>query len=73
MDQRTILLIFMSHFDLNKNYQMIGYSMGGGASGPKIMSDYYLHAPFESYTTYDFMENAGPDSSTYQSFFHICD
>ncbi len=47
----------------------IGHSLGGCASGPSIMSDYDDSAPFESYTTYNFMENAGPDGSTYQSFF----
>ena len=47
----------------------LGYSIGGCASGPNIMSDHDPGAPFESYTTYNFMEGAGPDSSTYQSFF----
>ena len=49
----------------------LGYSMGGCTSGPKILSDYDPGAPFESYTTYNFMEGAGPDCSTYQSFFSI--
>jgi hypothetical protein len=39
------------------------------ASGANIQSDYDPGADFGSYTTYDFMEGAGPDSDNYQSFF----
>jgi uncharacterized protein DUF4136 len=46
-----------------------GYTMGGCASGPSILSDYDHSAPFDSYTTYNFMEGAGPDDDNYQSFF----
>ena len=47
----------------------MGYAMGGCASGPSILSDYDNTAPFDSYTTYNFMEGAGPDHDNYQSFF----
>jgi len=44
-------------------------SIAGCASGPSIMSDYDRSADFGSYTTYNFMEGAGPENSSYQSFF----
>ena len=47
----------------------VGYVMGGCASGPSIMSDYDHSAPFDTYSTYNFMEGAGPDNDNYQSFF----
>ena len=47
----------------------MGYVLGGCASGPNIMSDYDHDAPFGSYMTYNFMEGAGPENSSYQSFF----
>ena len=47
----------------------IGYAMGGCASGPNIISDYDRSAAFESYSTYNIMEGAGPDQGEYQSFF----
>jgi len=47
----------------------VGYAMGGCASGAKIMSDYDHSAPFDTYSTYNFMEGAGPDNDNYQSFF----
>ncbi len=47
----------------------VGYAMGGCSSGPSIMSDYDHSAPFDTYSTYNFMEGAGPDNNSYQSFF----
>jgi len=47
----------------------LGYAMGGCSSGPNIISDYDRSARFESYSTYNFMEGAGPDYGNYQSFF----
>ena len=47
----------------------VGYAMGGCASGPSIISDYDHSAPFDTYSTYNFMEGAGPDNDNYQSFF----
>ena len=47
-----------------------GYTLAGCASsGANIMSDYDHDAPFGSYKTYNFMEGAGPENSSYQSFF----
>jgi hypothetical protein len=45
------------------------YMLAGCASGPNIMSDHDRSANFGSYTTYNFMEGAGPDTGNYQSFF----
>ncbi|MDX1403588.1 MAG: DUF4136 domain-containing protein [Woeseiaceae bacterium] len=45
------------------------FLLGGCASGPKIVYDYDSSADFGQYRTYNFMENAGPDSNNYQSFF----
>jgi len=47
----------------------LGYAMGGCSSGPSILSDYDHSAPFDSYSTYNFMQGAGPDHGDYQSFF----
>jgi len=47
----------------------VGFAMGGCSSGPSIISDYDHSAPFETYSTYNFMEGAGPGSNNYQSFF----
>jgi len=48
----------------------MGYTLVGCASsGANIMSDYDHDAPFGSYKTYNFMEGAGPENSSYQSFF----
>ncbi len=47
----------------------MGYTLAGCASGPSIMSDYDHNAPFGSYNTYNFMEDAGPENTSYQSFF----
>ena len=44
-------------------------SLAGCASGPKILYDYDHSANFGSYRTYNFMEDAGPDTGDYQSFF----
>jgi len=44
-------------------------SLAGCASGAKIQSDYDHDADFGSYTTYNFMEGAGPEQDNYQSFF----
>ena len=43
--------------------------LGGCASGPDILYDYDRSADFSAYTTYNFFENAGPDTGDYQSFF----
>jgi hypothetical protein len=47
----------------------MGYVLGGCSSGPNIISDYDHDAPFDTYKTYNFMENAGPHNSSYQGFF----
>ena len=44
-------------------------SLAGCASGPKILYDYDRSANFGAYRTYNFMEDAGPDTGDYQSFF----
>ncbi len=44
-------------------------SLAGCASGPKILYDYDRSANFGAYQTYNFMEDAGPDTGDYQSFF----
>ena len=46
-----------------------GYALTGCSSGPNIMSDHDRSADFGSYHTYNFMEGAGPENSSYQSFF----
>jgi hypothetical protein len=43
--------------------------IGGCASGSKIMSDYDRSVDFGEYTTYNFMEGAGPGDTDYQGFF----
>lgn len=45
------------------------FSMAGCESGPKVRSDYDPGANFGSYTTYNFVKNAGPDYGNVQSFF----
>ncbi len=47
----------------------LGFTLGGCTSGPNILSDHDRSAPFESYSTYNFMEGAGLDENAYQSFF----
>ena len=47
----------------------VGYVLAGCSSGGNIISDYDHSAPFGTYKTYNFMEGAGPDTGTYQSFF----
>jgi hypothetical protein len=44
-------------------------ALGGCASGSNIRSDYDPDADFGGYTTYNFMEGAGPDGGNYQGFF----
>jgi len=44
-------------------------SLAGCTSGPKILYDYDRSANFGSYRTYNFIEDAGPDTGDYQSFF----
>ncbi len=44
-------------------------SLAGCASGPNILYDYDRSANFGAYQTYNFMEDAGPDTGDYQSFF----
>jgi len=44
-------------------------SLGGCASGGNILYDYDRSADFGAYRTYNFFENAGPDTGDYQSFF----
>ena len=44
-------------------------AMAGCSSGPNIMSDHDRSADFGSYTTYNFFADAGPENSSYQSFF----
>lgn len=46
-----------------------GYILAGCSSGPNILSDYDQNAPFGTYNTYNFMEDAGPQGSNYQGFF----
>jgi hypothetical protein len=48
---------------------LIALSFSGCASGPKVMTDYDKTAEFGSYTTYNFVEGAGPDYGEYQSLF----
>ena len=44
-------------------------ALAGCSSASKIRSDYDPGADFGSYTTYNFMENAGPHAGNYESFF----
>lgn len=48
---------------------LLVFSFAGCSSGPNILSDYDHDADFGSYTTYNFMEGAGPETASYQSFF----
>lgn len=41
----------------------------GCSSAGKLRSDYDPNVDFGSYRTYNFMENAGPNSNNYESFF----
>ena len=50
-------------------FLFLGYTLTGCSSGPNIMSDHDRNADFGSYHTYNFMEGAGPENSSYQSFF----
>ena len=45
------------------------YIASACSSGAKIIADHDKSAPFGSYKTWNFMENAGPDYEGYQSFF----
>lgn len=47
----------------------MGYVLAGCSSGPNIISDYDHSAPFDTYKTYNFMTDAGPQNSNYQGFF----
>ena len=44
-------------------------AIAGCASSPDIMYDYDRSADFSAYRTYNFFENAGPNTGDYQSFF----
>lgn len=49
---------------------IMGYALTGCASsGANIISDYDHSADFGSYKTYNFFADAGPENSSYQSFF----
>ena len=48
---------------------LIAYALAGYSSGPNIRSDYDHNVDFGSYKTYNFMDGAGPENSSYQSFF----
>ena len=48
---------------------LVAGALGGCSSGPNIRADYDRSADFGSYKTYNFMEGAGPENSSYQSFF----
>ncbi len=61
--QRRIRIIYLIIFPF------MGYTLAGCASGPNILSDYDHDADFGSYHTYNFVEGAGPENSSYQSFF----
>jgi len=45
------------------------FAIAGCASGPDIRSDYDSTANFGAYSTYNFVEGAGPDYGNYQSLF----
>jgi len=47
----------------------MAYALAGCSSGGNIIADHDRSAPFGTYKTYNFMENAGPDTGNYQSFF----
>ena len=48
---------------------LLAAAFTGCSSGAKIRSDYDHTANFGAYKTYNFMEGAGPESNSYQSFF----
>ena len=49
---------------------IMGYVLSAcSSSGANIIADHDKSAPFGSYKTWNFMENAGPDYEGYQSFF----
>ena len=50
-------------------FLLMAYALAGCSSGPNIMSDHDRTADFGSYTTYNFFSDAGPENSSYQSFF----
>jgi hypothetical protein len=50
-------------------FLMMGYVLAGCSSGGNIIADHDHSAPFGTYKTYNFMEGAGPETGTYQSFF----
>jgi hypothetical protein len=50
-------------------FLMMGYALAGCSSGGNIIADHDRSAPFGTYKTYNFMEDAGPDTGNYQSFF----
>ncbi|NCF25387.1 MAG: hypothetical protein GWP60_12695, partial [Gammaproteobacteria bacterium] len=41
----------------------------GGCASDNIRSDYDPSADFSQYSTFNFFEDAGPESTNYQSFF----
>ncbi len=50
-------------------FLFLGYVVAGCSSGGNIIADHDRSAPYGTYKTYNFMEGAGPDTGTYQSFF----
>ncbi len=50
-------------------FLFLGYLAAGCSSGGNIIADHDRSAPFGTYKTYNFMEGAGPETGTYQSFF----
>jgi hypothetical protein len=50
-------------------FLFLGHTLAACSSGPNIMSDHDRSADFGSYHTYNFIEGAGPENSSYQSFF----
>lgn len=57
----------------NRSISLIGVFalvlLASGCSSSNIRSDYDHSADFGSYTTYNFIEGAGPEDGNYQSFF----
>lgn len=48
---------------------LLAFTMSACSSASKIRADYDRGADFGSYTTYNFVENAGPRAGNYESFF----
>ena len=48
---------------------IMAYALTGCSSSNSIISDYDRGANFGAYSTYNFIEGAGPENSNYQSFF----